>query len=64
MISDADINRAAKELIERYGADATTVAQERVAGFSAKQDQPGMNVALRVLSAIELLIGSKASRYI
>ena len=64
MISDADINHAAKELIERYGADATSVAQERVADFSAKQDQPGMNVALRVLSAIELLIGSKASRYI
>ena len=58
MISDADIHRAADELVERYGANAMSVAQERVAEFSARQDQPGVNVALRVLSALELRLGN------
>ena len=63
MIADADIQRAAMELVERYGDNAMSVAQERVAEFTAKQDQSGVNVALRVLSALELRLGSKASRY-
>ena len=62
MISDADIHRAANELIERYGANAMSVAQERVTGFSAKPDQLAANVALRVLSALELLLASKAKQ--
>ncbi len=62
MVSDAEIHRAANELVERYGTNAMSVARDRVAEFSAKQDQPGVNVALRVLSALELQLGSKASR--
>ncbi len=58
MISDADIHRAANELVERYGTNAMSVARERVAGFSGKQDQPGLNVALRILSALELRLDS------
>ena len=55
MIADADIRRAAKELVERYGDNAMSVAQERVSELAAEQDQSGMNVALRVLSALEVL---------
>ena len=62
MISDADIHRAASELVERYGTNAMSVARDRVAEFSANQDQPGVNVALRVLSALEIRLGGKASR--
>ena len=57
MISDADIDQAVDELVERYGANAISVARDRVDEFSAKQDQPGVNVALRVLSALELRLG-------
>jgi len=59
MVSDTDIYSAANELIERSGANAMSIAEERVGEFSAKHDQLGMNVALRVLSALELLLGSK-----
>ena len=44
MISDADIDQAVDELVERYGANAISVARDRVDEFSAKQDQPGVNV--------------------
>ena len=59
MIADIVIQRAATELIERYGDHATAVAQDRVAAFSADNDQSGMNIALRVLSALEFLLESK-----
>ncbi len=59
VVADADIQRAAKELVERYGDSALAVAQERVEAFSTSQDQSGLNVALRVLSAVETLLVSK-----
>ena len=59
VVADADIQRAAKELVERYGDSALAVAQERVEGFSSWHDQSGLNVALRVLSAVETLLASK-----
>lgn len=62
MISESNIHRAANELIERYGANAMSGAPERVTGYSAKQDQLRLNVALRVLSAVELLLGGKAKQ--
>ncbi len=55
MITNADVHSAAEELVERYGGSAMAVAQERVAALSAAQDQSGMNVALRILSALEAL---------
>ncbi len=48
MIADADIQRAAKELVERYGDNAI-------------QDQSEINVALRVLSAVEVLLADERS---
>ena len=59
MIADIDINRAAKELLERYGDNATSVAQDRITVLSAGKDQSEVNIALRVLSALESLLESK-----
>ncbi len=57
--ADADIRRAALELVERYGDSALEVAQKRVESLSAAQDQSETNVALRVLSAVEGLFSAK-----
>ncbi len=59
MIADADIQRAATELVERYGNNAMVVAHERVAGLSTAQDGSRINIALRVLSAVEMLLASE-----
>ncbi len=59
MIADADIQRAAKELVERYGDDALEIARERIAAFSAAHDQLAVDVNLRVLSVVETLLASK-----
>ncbi len=59
MIADIDINRAAKELLERYGDNATSVAQDRITVLSAGKDQSEVNIALRVLSALESLLEGK-----
>ena len=54
--ADADIQRAAEELVERYGDSALAVAQNHVEAFSTSQDKSGLNIALRVLSAVEALL--------
>ena len=59
VVADADIQRAAKELVERYGDSALAVAQQRVETFSASRNQSWLNVALRVLSAVEALLSNK-----
>ena len=59
MISDTDIQRAAEELVERHGNNALAVAREHVAALTAANDQAGMNGALRVVSALEVLLASK-----
>ncbi len=59
MIADADIQRAAKELVERHGDNAMTIAREHVAALSAARDQLAVDAALRVVSALEVLLASK-----
>ncbi len=59
VVANPDIQRAAKELVERYGDSTLAVAQERVEALSNSQDQSGFNVALRVLSAVEALLSNK-----
>ena len=59
VVADDDIQRAAKELVERYGDSAVAIAQERVDALSTSQDQSEVNVALRVLSAVEALLSNK-----
>ena len=59
MIADTDIQRAAKELIERHGGSALTVARERIDALSAARDHAGMDIALRVLTALEFQLEVK-----
>ncbi len=59
MIADTDIQRAAEELVERYGDNALTVAQEHAKAHTTSQDQSVLNIALRVLSAVEKLLASE-----
>lgn len=54
--NEADIDRAAKELVERHGSNAVTVARERVDGLSKTHHDSGLDVALRILSACERLV--------
>ncbi len=59
VIAVAEFYRAGEELVERYGDNALTVAQEHAKAHSTSQDQSGLNVALRVLSAVEALLNSE-----
>ena len=59
MIADADIQRAAMELVERYGDNALVIAGEHVAALSAADDQTSMNAALRVVSVLEKLLAGE-----
>ena len=59
MIADTDIQRAANELVERYGDNALVIAGEHVAALSAADDQTGMNAALRVVSVLEKLLAGE-----
>lgn len=61
MIADIDIQHAAKELIERYGDSAKSVAEDRITALSQANDQSAMDIALRVLSALESLLEGKRS---
>ncbi len=61
MIADVDINRAAKELLDRYGDNAISVAKDRITALSAGKDQSEMNIALRVLSALETMIEGQST---
>ncbi len=61
MIADADIQRAAKELVERYGDTAMAAAQERVEAVFTSKDRSEVNLALRVLSAVEVLLADERS---
>lgn len=61
MISDADIEQAARELASRHGGYAVAAAQERVDELMRLNDQPAVAVALRVLSACERLAKESAA---
>ena len=61
MIADAEIQRAAKELVERYGDNTLEIARERIRALSDAHDQSAADVALRVLSAVEMLLASERS---
>ena len=49
MIADTDIQRAAEELVERYGDKAMAVAHDRVAAHTTSQDQSGLNIASMIV---------------
>jgi hypothetical protein len=57
MVSDADVIRAAREMVDRYGQRALIYANERVEAVVRSGDQPSLSVALRVLTEVERLVG-------
>ena len=59
VVTDADIQRAATELVAQYGDSALGVSQERVEAIFNSRDQSEINVALRVLSAVEVLFADE-----
>ena len=60
MITDADIERAAREIFDRYGDKAVARARERVEELEKARDHRALDVALRVLSMCERLVGTAA----
>lgn len=55
--SNADVSRAADELVARYGASARQTASERAATLAREGRWPEHDVALRVLTAVEGRLG-------
>ena len=49
MVSDLDIHRAAKLLVDRHGDGATVEAMRRADAFAAQGDSAGKVVWLRIL---------------
>ncbi len=58
-VNDTDIQRTARQLVERHGANAVAAAQERVDELSKTQERPSLDVALRVLSVCERLVNAR-----
>ena len=56
MIDDTKIENAAKELVERYGNEALAVVRERLDELRNSNNQPELDIALRVLSVVERLV--------
>ena len=57
MISEAEISRAARELLERRGKYAVEFASERVKELELEGDYGAVDTAVRVLTACERLLG-------
>jgi hypothetical protein len=54
-IDDTEILRAAQGLLDRHGDRALLIAQERVDAIAKQRNQPELDVALLILSAMERL---------
>ena len=59
VIENDEIEQAAAELVVRFGDGAITAARERVETLSGSDDPQAHNAALRVLTAVEGLVGAK-----
>ena len=59
MISEAEVLRAARDLIERRGKYALEAARERVKELERDGDYGAVDTAMRVLSACERLLDGK-----
>ena len=55
-VIDPDIERIACDLLDHYGQRAIEVARERVTKLSLSPDRPALDVALRVLSAVAMIL--------
>ncbi|MBY0431488.1 MAG: hypothetical protein K2Q10_09845 [Rhodospirillales bacterium] len=52
-VKDDEIEKAAQELVGRYGANAVEVASERAARFERQGNWLEQSLALRLLTAVE-----------
>ena len=56
MITETEIGRSARELVEHYSREAIGIAQDRVEELRSSGDYLAMDVALRVLTQCERLL--------
>ena len=56
MITETEIGRVARELVEHYGREAIGIARDRVEELRNSGDYLAMDVALRVLTQCERLL--------
>ena len=56
MITEAEIGRSARELVEHYGREAIGIARDRVEELRNSGDYLAMDVALRILTQCERLL--------
>ena len=61
MISDLDIWRSAKLLVDQHGADASIRAAQQADELLAAGDIEGRATWLRILTAVKELMATKAS---
>ena len=60
-IDEKEILRAARELLDRHGDSALLIARERVDATAKQRNQPELDVALLILSAVEHLQKASAA---
>ena len=60
-VDESEIQETAKGLIARHGRNAVSVAKDRVNALSKQRNQPELDIAFRVLSAVERLVGQEDS---
>ncbi len=58
-MQDERILQAARELIARHGANATAIASDRVVSVGRLGSRPDLDLAYRVLSAVERLVAEQ-----
>ena len=61
-VDESEILKTAEGLVARHGRNAVAIARERVDALSKQRNQPELDTALRVLSAVERLVGTEDSK--
>ena len=60
-VDETEIQETAAGLVARHGRNAVSVAKDRADALVKQRNQPELDTALRVLSAVERLVGPQAS---
>ena len=60
-IDESEIQETAAGLVTRHGRNAVSIAKGRVNALSKQRNQPELDTAFRVLSAVERLVGREDS---
>ena len=59
MVASEQIIRTAEELVERYGSAALEQSRSRIERLHVERAYKDMNVALRILSAVEIILAEQ-----